>query len=29
MGDQLKAVEFPKRTLSKLPKRTLKSIKSS
>ena len=29
MDDQLKAVELPKRTLSKLPKRTLKSIESS
>ena len=29
MGEQLKAVELPKRTLSKLPKRTLRSIESS
>ena len=26
MGDQLKAVELPKRTLSKLPKRTLSKL---
>ena len=29
MGDQLKAVELPKGTLIKLPKRTLRSIESS
>ena len=29
MGDQLKAVELPKRILSKLPKRSRRSIESS